>query len=65
MFIGTAGQEAVIGGNLLELHYTCCDNDDDDIYIMMKCVSRFCLFCCQAGKLFWQVQKLFWQWENS
>ena len=37
--------------------------DDDDIYIMLKCMSvclsLFCLFCWE--KLFWQVRKLFWQ----
>ena len=50
MFIGTAGQEAVIGGNLLELHYSCCDDrdevDDDgdgDFYPLMH------LWCYSVG----------------
>ena len=28
--IETPRQEAVIGGNLLELHFWCCDDGDDD-----------------------------------
>ena len=28
--IETPRQEAVIGGNLLELHFSCCDDDDDN-----------------------------------
>ena len=36
--------------NFYPFVFFCCqhiddDDDGDDIYIMMKCVSRFCLFC--------------------
>ena len=51
--------------------YDDAGDDDDDIYIMMKCMSvcmsvTFLLILLgklfwQVGKLFWKVGKLFWQ----